>query len=66
MAVPQNPRDVSMDRRADFGEAAADVCDLALVLARGVTDTGRRVSLDDVLKAFGQTRESLAALPDAD
>jgi hypothetical protein len=36
------------------------------VLARGVTDTGRRVSLDDVLEAFGQTRESLAALPDAD
>jgi hypothetical protein len=34
------------------------------VLARAVTDTGRRTSLDDVLAAFGQTRESLDALPD--
>jgi prevent-host-death family protein len=27
-------------------------------------DTGRRTSLDDVLTAFGHTRESLSALPD--
>jgi antitoxin (DNA-binding transcriptional repressor) of toxin-antitoxin stability system len=55
---------VSMDRLAEIDEAAADLRDLALVLARAVTDTGRRTSLDDVLEAFGQTRESLDALPD--
>jgi hypothetical protein len=45
-------------------EAAADLRDLALVLARSGTDTGERASLDDVLAAFGHTRESLAAIPD--
>ena len=55
---------VSMGRLAELEEAAADLRDLALVLARAVTDTGRRTSLDDVLEAFGQTRESLGALPD--
>jgi hypothetical protein len=40
----------------------ADLRDLVLVLARSVTDTGRRLSLDDVLTAFGHTRESLAAM----
>jgi hypothetical protein len=34
------------------------------VLARAVTDAGRRTSFDDVLAAFGHTRESLGALPD--
>jgi hypothetical protein len=38
--------------------------DLTLVLARTATDSGARTPLDDVLKAFGHTRESLAALPD--
>jgi PHD/YefM family antitoxin component YafN of YafNO toxin-antitoxin module len=55
---------VSMGRLAELEEAAADLRDLALVLARAVTDSGRRISLDDVLEAFGQTRESLDALPD--
>jgi hypothetical protein len=55
---------VSMGRLAELEEAAADLRDLALILARAVTDTGRRTSLDDVLEAFGQTRESLGALPD--
>lgn len=55
---------VSMGRLAEIEEAAADLRDLALVLARAVTDAGRRTSLDDVLEAFGQTRESLAALAD--
>jgi antitoxin (DNA-binding transcriptional repressor) of toxin-antitoxin stability system len=55
---------VSMGRLAEIEEAAADLRDLALVLARAVTDTGRRTSLDDVLAASGQTRESLDALPD--
>lgn len=55
---------VSIRRLKELEEAAADLRDLALVLARSVTDTGERVSLDDVLAAFGQTRESLAAIPD--
>ncbi|MEU7862946.1 type II toxin-antitoxin system prevent-host-death family antitoxin [Nonomuraea sp. NPDC049141] len=55
---------VSIRRLKELEEAAADLRDLALVLARSVGDTGERVSLDDVLAAFGQTRESLAAIPD--
>lgn len=55
---------VGMGRLTELEEAAADLRDLALVLARAVTDAGRRTSLDDVLAAFGQTRESLDALPD--
>ncbi|WP_433514591.1 hypothetical protein ACQP2T_02610 [Nonomuraea sp. CA-143628] len=47
-----------------FEEAGADLRDLALVLARSVADTGERVSLDEVIAAFGHSRESLAALPD--
>ncbi|WP_274561630.1 type II toxin-antitoxin system prevent-host-death family antitoxin [Streptomyces spiramyceticus] len=55
---------VSISRLDELEEAAADLRDLALVLARSVTDTGRRTPLDDVLNAFGHTRESLTALPD--
>ncbi|MCK2214680.1 type II toxin-antitoxin system Phd/YefM family antitoxin [Actinomadura sp. ATCC 31491] len=55
---------VSMRRVNELEEAAADLRDLALVLARSVTDTGERVSLDEVLAAFGHTRESLSAIPD--
>ncbi|WP_405723078.1 prevent-host-death family protein [Streptomyces sp. NBC_01537] len=55
---------VGMDRLAAIEEAAADLHDLALVLARSVTDSGERTSLDDVLAAFGHTRDSIAALPD--
>jgi hypothetical protein len=40
-------------------ETESDLRDLALVLARAVTDAGGRTSIDDVLQAFGQTRESL-------
>ena len=57
---------VGIARLAELEEAAADLRDLALVLARAVTDSGKRTSLDDVLSAFGHTRESLAALPDDD
>jgi hypothetical protein len=42
----------------------ADLHDLALVLVRAATDTGHRTSLDEVMTAFGHTRESLAQLPD--
>jgi antitoxin (DNA-binding transcriptional repressor) of toxin-antitoxin stability system len=55
---------VGMDRLAELETAVEDLRDVALVLARMVTDNGRRTSLDDVLAAFGHTRESLAALPD--
>jgi PHD/YefM family antitoxin component YafN of YafNO toxin-antitoxin module len=57
---------VSMRRLNELEEAAADLRDLALVLARAATDTGRRTPIDDVLSAFGHTRESLAAIPDED
>jgi len=55
---------VGVRRLAEIDEAAADLRDLALVLARTVSDSGRRTSLDDVLTAFGHTRESLAAVED--
>lgn len=57
---------VSIKRLTELEEAATDLRDLALVLARSVTDTGRRTSLDDVLKAFGHTRDSLSALSEDD
>jgi antitoxin (DNA-binding transcriptional repressor) of toxin-antitoxin stability system len=55
---------VGVQRLAELDEAAADLRDLALVLSRLVSDNGRRTSLDDVLTAFGHTRESLAAIED--
>jgi len=55
---------VGIGRLAELEEAAADLRDLALVMARAATDTGRRTTLGDVLEAFGHTRESLAGLPD--
>ncbi|WP_330272391.1 type II toxin-antitoxin system Phd/YefM family antitoxin [Lentzea sp. NBC_00516] len=57
---------VAMSRLAEIDEAAADLRDLALVLARSAVDSGRRTSFDDVLAAFGHTRESLAAVEDDD
>jgi antitoxin (DNA-binding transcriptional repressor) of toxin-antitoxin stability system len=55
---------VGINRLTELEEAAGDLRDLALVLARAVTDTGRRTSLDDVLAAFGHSQESLGALLD--
>ncbi|MEV4080443.1 hypothetical protein ACGFJC_50750 [Nonomuraea fuscirosea] len=52
---------VSIRRLNELEETAADLRELALVLARSVTDTGKQVSLDEVLTAFGHTRESLSA-----
>jgi prevent-host-death family protein len=57
---------VGIGRLALLESAESDLRDLALVLARTATDTGRRTSLDDVLSAFGHTRESLAELPEDD
>jgi len=55
---------VGISRLIEIEEAASDLHDLALVLVRASTDTGRRTPLDDVITAFGHTRESLAALAD--
>ncbi len=55
---------VGISRLNELAELQADLRDLALVLARAFSDTGRRTSFDEVLAAFGHTRESLAALPD--
>jgi prevent-host-death family protein len=55
---------VSVRRLAEIERTAADLHDLALVLVRAATDTGHRTSLDEVMAAFGHTRESLAQLPD--
>jgi prevent-host-death family protein len=57
---------VPVSRLAEIDEAAADLRDLALVLARSAADSGRRTSFDDVLAAFGHSRESLAAVEDDD
>lgn len=55
---------IAYHRLEELSQAAQDLNDLALALARKVTDSGERTSLDEVLRAFGQTRASLAALPD--
>lgn len=39
-----------------------DLVDVALVLARAATDTGRRTGLDAVIESFGYSREQLAAM----
>ncbi|MGC2192196.1 MAG: type II toxin-antitoxin system prevent-host-death family antitoxin [Candidatus Dormiibacterota bacterium] len=53
---------MSVDRLADLDAARDDLIDLALVLGRAATDIGNRTGLDQVLAAFGQSRESLAGL----
>jgi prevent-host-death family protein len=55
---------VGIRRLAEYEEVITDLRDLALVLARSVSDSGQRTSLDDVLEAFGHTRETLAAVED--
>ena len=55
---------VGISRLTEIEEAASDLHDLALVLVRAGTDSGRRTPLDDVIAAFGHTRESLTALAD--
>ncbi len=57
---------VSMRRLGELQKLEEDLRDLALVVARAATDSGRRTSLDDVLAAFGHTREELEALSDND
>jgi|SRR5579884_664550 len=55
---------VSMRRLGELQALEEDLRDLALVLARAATDSGRRTSLDEVLATFGHSREELEALPD--
>ncbi|GAB3799015.1 hypothetical protein GCM10027605_11660 [Micromonospora zhanjiangensis] len=57
---------VNIQRLTEMEQTLADLRDLALVLARSATDGGNRTSLDDVLSAFGHTRDTLDALPDDD
>jgi antitoxin (DNA-binding transcriptional repressor) of toxin-antitoxin stability system len=57
---------VSIKRLTELEGVATDLRDLALVLARSAADAGRRTSLDDVLNAFGHSRESISALSDDD
>lgn len=51
-------------RRRDVARLTEDMHDLMLVLARTVTDNGDRVSFDDLLAAYGLTRDQLAAVAD--
>ncbi len=55
---------MSIEHLAELDEALEDMRDLALALARAASVGERRTSLDEVLTAFGHTRDSLAALPD--
>lgn len=55
---------VSMERLAAADELRADLRDLALVVSRQVSDDGARTDFDELLAAFGHTRESLSELPD--
>lgn len=57
---------IGVQRLAEIDDLTDDLRDLALVLSRAATDDGRRTDLDDVLAAFGHTRESLQDLPDED
>ncbi|WP_253777449.1 hypothetical protein [Goodfellowiella coeruleoviolacea] len=48
----------------EIKEVIADLRDPVLVHSRMVSDSGRRSSFDDVLAAFGHTREPLAETAD--
>lgn len=41
-----------------------DLTDVALILTRAATDSGRRTSLDAVIERFGFTREQLNSMDD--
>jgi hypothetical protein len=48
----------------DIASMERDLTDVALVLTRAATDTGRRTSLDAVIERFGFTREQLHSMDD--
>lgn len=55
---------VSIQRLDRLERLIEDVRDLTLALARVATDDGDRVSFDEVLAAYGLTRDDLAAVED--
>lgn len=50
---------VSIQHFSDLRELERDLRSAALVLSRAATDNGHRTDLDDVIAAFGFTREEL-------
>ncbi len=52
---------VGMDRMDQLRELESELRDVALVLARTATDSGRRISLDEAIEAFGYSRAELEA-----
>lgn len=57
---------ISVDHFSELNNLRADLTAAALVLARELTDTGRRTDLDDAIAAFGFDRAELEAELDAD
>lgn len=55
---------VSMERLEQIQGMLDDLRDLTLAAARVLTDDGPRISFDDLLAAYGYSREDLAAIPD--
>lgn len=47
-----------------LAELERDLTDVALVLARAASDTGRRTPLDSVIESFGYTRAQLESMAD--
>jgi prevent-host-death family protein len=52
---------VSIDHLDELRRLRSDLTSAALILARELTDTGRRTSLDDAIAAFGLDRAELEA-----
>lgn len=57
---------ISVDHFTELHTMRADLTAAALVLARELTDSGRRTDLDDAISAFGFDRAELEAELDAD
>ena len=57
---------VNMQRLDRLNALEAELRDIALVLARAATDSGRRVGLDEAIGAFGFDRGELEAKLAAD
>lgn len=57
---------IGVDRLRAYQEAERDLRDLSLVMVRAATDSGRRISLDDVFSRFGFDRESVEREVDGD
>jgi prevent-host-death family protein len=55
---------VSVERLEKIQHMLDDLRDLTLAASRVLTDDGTRISFDELLTAFGFSREDLAAIPD--